>query len=155
MPVYIVIQIFSAGGHSTRGSTRGPRGPKNIVHTPPGARGGGGRPLTTNVVTSFVDPLSVLIVQQFKPHTPSPPSKSKSNPDLVPLVVLLGGLLLHHIDHLDQHASIHLPHLSCPANPPPGPMPIFPSAAPSNTFLGQSHASSYSLILCHRPLSLK
>ena len=29
MPVYIVIQIFSAGGHSTRGSTRGPRGPKN------------------------------------------------------------------------------------------------------------------------------
>ena len=31
-------------------------------------------------------------------------------------------------------------------------MPIFPSAAPSNTFLGQSHASSYSLILCHRPL---
>ena len=28
MPVYIVIQIFSAGGQSTRGSTRGPRGPK-------------------------------------------------------------------------------------------------------------------------------
>ena len=37
MPVYIVIQIFLAGGwtmstgHSTRGSTRGPRGPKNQV----------------------------------------------------------------------------------------------------------------------------
>ena len=30
MPVYIVIQIFSAGGHSTRGSTRGPRGPKKL-----------------------------------------------------------------------------------------------------------------------------
>ena len=31
MPVYIVIQIFSAGGHSTRGSTGGPRGPKNYA----------------------------------------------------------------------------------------------------------------------------
>ena len=29
MPVYIVIQIFLAHVHSTRGSTRGPRGPKN------------------------------------------------------------------------------------------------------------------------------
>ena len=31
MPVYIVIQIFSAGGHSTRGSIRGPRGPKKLL----------------------------------------------------------------------------------------------------------------------------
>ena len=30
MPVYIVIQIFLAHVHSTRGSTRGPRGRKNV-----------------------------------------------------------------------------------------------------------------------------
>ena len=33
-----------------------------IVHTPPGEWGRGCRPLTTNVVTSVVNPLSVLIV---------------------------------------------------------------------------------------------
>ena len=33
MPVYIVIQIFSAGGHSTRGSTSGPSRPKNKLIT--------------------------------------------------------------------------------------------------------------------------
>ena len=31
MPVYIVIQIFLAGVHATRGSTRGPRGPNNGI----------------------------------------------------------------------------------------------------------------------------
>ena len=33
MPVYIVIQIFLAGVHATRGSTRGPRGPKKMEKT--------------------------------------------------------------------------------------------------------------------------
>ena len=35
MPVYIVIQIFSAGVHSTRGSTRGPRGRKKVTSKKP------------------------------------------------------------------------------------------------------------------------